>query len=169
MSHPNLTIKQEKFALAYMETSNAYEAYCRTYNVANQKRATIDRNAYQLVAKNTKMVARLATLKQELATRNSISIDWVLQGLKDNFMRSMQAVPVLDKQGNSTGEYTYQGAIANQSLKLIGEHLGMFAARDMLKEAPVQITRVTVVLPPGHEPPVIEGEGYTVDGDSISN
>jgi len=64
----------------------------------------------------------------------------------------MQAVPVLDKQGEPTGEYTYQGAVANRALELIGKHLGMFIDRDPRGDKPVQITQVTVVLPPGCEP-----------------
>jgi hypothetical protein len=36
--------------------------------------------------------------------------------LKENVERAMQIVPVLDKEGNSTGEFTYNGFVANKGL-----------------------------------------------------
>ena len=41
----------------------------------------------------------------------------------------MQAVPVTDREGNETGEYTYQGSVANRALELVGKELGMFHER----------------------------------------
>jgi len=38
----------------------------------------------------------------------------------------MQAKPVLDNQGEETGEYTYQGAVANRALELLGKNRGLF-------------------------------------------
>ena len=52
----------------------------------------------------------------------------------------------------------------DKNLILIGKYLGMFADTVPRGEQPVQITRVTVVLPAGNEPPVIEGEGHVVKG-----
>ncbi|HZT31192.1 MAG TPA: hypothetical protein VFA33_14985 [Bryobacteraceae bacterium] len=51
---------------------------------------------------------------------------WVLVQLRENVERSMQAVPVLDQEGTSTGEYRYEGAVANRVLESIGKELGMF-------------------------------------------
>ena len=79
--------------------------------------------------RNVEVAARLAELKAEAAKRNDISIDWVLRGLKANAERAMQAVPVLDKEGNETGEFRYEGAVANRAYELIGKHLGMFDER----------------------------------------
>jgi hypothetical protein len=41
----------------------------------------------------------------------------------------MQAVPVLDKEGNPTGEYQYNGFVANKALELLGREIGMFVER----------------------------------------
>jgi hypothetical protein len=30
-------------------------------------------------------------------------------------------------EGNETGEYTYQGSIANRALELLGKHVGMWS------------------------------------------
>ena len=53
-------------------------------------------------------------------------MEFVLIGLKDNFERAMTAKPVYDHDGDPTGEFTYQGSVANRSLELIGNHLKMF-------------------------------------------
>jgi len=47
----------------------------------------------------------------------------------------MQAVEVTDAEGNRTGVYTYQGAVANKALELLGRNIGMF--KD--DKAPVQV------------------------------
>ena len=58
--------------------------------------------------------------------RVSLTKEWILARLVENAERAMQAVPVLDREGNETGEYTYQGNVANRSLVLLGKEIGMF-------------------------------------------
>ena len=50
----------------------------------------------------------------------------MLERLEKNYERAMQEEPILDRDGNSTGEYKYQGMVANKALELIGRHLAMF-------------------------------------------
>ena len=38
----------------------------------------------------------------------------------------MQAVPVLDRDGNPMGSYNFNASGANRALELMGKHLGMF-------------------------------------------
>ena len=45
-----LTIKQEAFARAYVETGNASEAYRRAYNAENMKQESIAVRACELLA-----------------------------------------------------------------------------------------------------------------------
>jgi len=61
--------------------------------------------------------------------RVSLTKEWILARLVENAERAMQAVPVLDREGNETGEYTYQGNVANRSLELLGKEIGMFIER----------------------------------------
>jgi hypothetical protein len=58
-----------------------------------------------------------------------LSKAWVLERLRENVERSMQAKPVLDKEGQPTGEYRYEAAAANRALELIGKEIGMFVDR----------------------------------------
>jgi hypothetical protein len=46
--------------------------------------------------------------------------------LTENVQRAMQVEPVQDRDGNPTGQYIYQGGVANRALELLGKELGMF-------------------------------------------
>lgn len=64
----------------------------------------------------------------EGAERVHLTKQWVLDRLIENASRAMQAVPVMSKDG-PTGEYKYDGSVANRSLELLGKELGMFVDR----------------------------------------
>lgn len=68
----------------------------------------------------------IAKLRAERAERTAITADSILKRLDAVANRCMQAEPVLDKDGNKTGEYRFEAAGANKALELIGKHLGMF-------------------------------------------
>jgi phage terminase small subunit len=95
------------------------------------------------LAKDARIVARVAELMRAreektnqstaLAIRETgLSKAWVLERLRENVERSMQAKPVLDKESQPTGEYRYEGAVANRALELLGKELGMFIDRSHL-------------------------------------
>jgi len=92
------------------------------------------------LAKNPEIVARVGEItrareefkQRELqiaVERSAVSKTWVLERLKENVERSMQAIPVLDNEGNPTGEYQYNGFVANKALELLGREIGMFVER----------------------------------------
>lgn len=52
--------------------------------------------------------------------------EFVESRLVENVERAMQAKPVLDDKGQETGEWRYEGSVANRALELIGRSAGMF-------------------------------------------
>jgi hypothetical protein len=62
----------------------------------------------------------------------TVSKTWILERLKENVERAMTLKPVLDKDGNPTGEYQYNGFVANKALELLGREIGMFVERHEL-------------------------------------
>jgi hypothetical protein len=46
--------------------------------------------------------------------------EWVLTRLMENAERALQHVAVLDKERKPTGEYRYDGSVANRALELAG-------------------------------------------------
>jgi phage terminase small subunit len=54
---------------------------------------------------------------------------WVIETLMENVARSMQAKSVKTEEGQTIGEYQYQGSVANRALELLGKEVGMFIDR----------------------------------------
>ena len=76
-----LTPKQEAFALAYVETGNASEAYRRAYNAVKMKPETVNRTAKGLLD-NRKIAARVAELQAEHVERHKLTVDDLLAELE---------------------------------------------------------------------------------------
>ena len=69
-----LTLKQEDFCLAYVETGNATAAYRRAYSTANCKPATVNRLAFSTLNKPN-IEARIKELRAAHAERNAVTIE----------------------------------------------------------------------------------------------
>lgn len=71
----DLTVKQEAFARAYVETGNASEAYRQAYNVGvNTKPETVWRKASELLS-DGKVTARVDELQAEAKERTMITVE----------------------------------------------------------------------------------------------
>lgn len=77
-----LTPKQEKFCLVYLETGNASEAYRRAYDAAGMTQGTINVKASELLA-NDKISVRLAELRAPILKRHAITVDSLLAELEE--------------------------------------------------------------------------------------
>ena len=63
-----LTIKQEAFARAYVETGNASEAYRRAYNAENMQQITVTKRASELLARGD-IAGMVSEMRKELTER----------------------------------------------------------------------------------------------------
>lgn len=85
------------------------------------------------LANDVNVVARIRELTTRVTdqamTSSGIDRAWVIGKLVQNVERSMQAEPVYDNEGKPTGEYRYEGTVANQALGLIGKEIGMFSGQ----------------------------------------
>lgn len=122
--------KHELFAQELANGTTAEKAYEAAGYRANRGNATklkqnesILRRVPELLALREKMHGQSTAKAIE---KVALTKEWVLAKLIDNVQRASQAVPVLDAEGKETGEYRYQGAVANRALELLGKHLGMF-------------------------------------------
>jgi phage terminase small subunit len=77
-----LTQKQETFALSYVETGNASEAYRRAYDADEMKPASIHVKACQLLA-NGKVRLRVNELQAAAAQKAQITLESHLRDLAD--------------------------------------------------------------------------------------
>ncbi|MDP8772030.1 terminase small subunit [Serratia marcescens] len=77
-----LTIKQEAFCQAYIETGNASEAYRSSYAAENMKPESVNRKAKELLD-HVKISARVRELQGEIKQRHNVTIDSLLAELEE--------------------------------------------------------------------------------------
>ena len=76
----SLTPKQEAFCQAYIQTGNKSEAYRMSYNCSKMKQDTIAERASRL-SNEYKISTRIQELQSEVAERNQITVDELIQSL----------------------------------------------------------------------------------------
>lgn len=123
-NHAELTPKQQRFIQEYLIDLNGAQAAIRAGYAPGSAKVRASRLLDNPAVADA-IAARRAVLEQE----TGVTQQWVLQKLRENVERAMQAEPVLDREGKETGEYRYDGAVANSALNLLGKHLGMFGDR----------------------------------------
>lgn len=124
--------KHEQFAQLIAKGTSAAKAYREAgYEISD---SAVDAAASRLL-KHVKVSARIVELGEKVESEviKLIAIDkqWVIEKLITNVDRALQETPVVIG-GKKTGEYTYQGSVANRALELIGKELGMFIDRKEL-------------------------------------
>lgn len=77
----SLTLKQENFCLAYIETGNASEAYRRAYNTEKMKPESVNRLA-KAQLDNVKIASRIAELRAPVIANAQITLEQHLTDLK---------------------------------------------------------------------------------------
>jgi hypothetical protein len=121
------------------------EAYANAgYEPKDAKRAS---QLGSLLFRKPEIKARVTEVEEELreASLSDAMIDrtFILKGLKDNHDKASKAVAVLDRTGRPTGEYRYDGGVANRSLELMGKELGMFADRVIFDDLDKELADMT--------------------------
>lgn len=109
------------------------EQFCQEYvaNFFNGTKAAIASGSPEAGAhvtanrllKDVKIQSRIAEIIKDRETRTQITTDAVLAKTWEVFQRCMQEVPVLDSDGNETGEYVFKETGALKALELLGRHL----------------------------------------------
>lgn len=69
-----LTLKQEKFCLAYIKTGNATEAYRQTYSTANTKPASMNRIAAKLMD-NVNIISRIKEIRAPIIEKAQMTLE----------------------------------------------------------------------------------------------
>lgn len=124
--------KHEAVIQAYIADPEriGWKAYAKVYPKSSPRAAE---SSWSALIRNPVFAARIAELNAVVVekTAEAAGIDkaWVLAKLIENANRAMQAEPVVDDEGNPTGEHRYNGSVANRALELIGKELGMFVDR----------------------------------------
>jgi phage terminase small subunit len=78
----NLTLKQQNFVHAYLETGNASEAYRRAYDAREMKPESVGRKAAELMA-NGKITAKLDALREPVIAKVQLTLESHLETLRE--------------------------------------------------------------------------------------
>jgi phage terminase small subunit len=135
--------RHELFAQYMALGKKATEAYA-TAGFSPGKNGDNSRGAAQSASRllrNAAVSARINELSLQVqrsrSTKAWLDREFVIENLKRNLERAMQAEPVCDSDGNLMGEYRYNGTVANRSLELLGREIGMFVERTMQVKDPL--------------------------------
>lgn len=93
LSNGSLSIKQENFCLAYLETGNASEAYRKAGYSKGMSDKTVNEASVRLL-KNSKVIARLQKLREPIIERHNITIDDLIAELDENRQAALGAETV---------------------------------------------------------------------------
>jgi len=126
--------KHERFAQELAKGFSADKAYelagfkpNRGNAVTLKRKESISNRVAELLAEREAIHAQATA---DAIKSTALTKEWVIETLKENVARAMQAKPVRETEdGDAIGEYQYQGSVANRALELLGKELGMFVDR----------------------------------------
>lgn len=113
--------RHEAFCHALAKGKSADAAYQEAGYKANRHNAAA-------LARSEHISTRVAELQGMAAERVVVDRAWVIAKLTENVQRAMQEQPVM-VGGAESGQYKYDGSVANKALELLGKELGMFVDR----------------------------------------
>lgn len=182
-----MTPKQQAFVQAILEGRGPSEAYRLAYNTKKMLPATIKNNAYKLSQRND-IATTIAERRQVLANKAQVAQERLVEELARVAFADMAVYASWGPDGVTLKEHDQlpEGASVavaevSESVTRRGRHLKFklhdkkgaldslarilgYDKPDPRGDQPVQVTRLTVVLPPGHGPEgtVVEGSGQVV-------
>ncbi len=116
-----LNAKQELFCQEYMKDLNATSAAKR----AGYSKKTAHSSGPRML-ENVEVKARIQELMDKRSQKLQITAEKVLKDLEDCRIKCMQGEPVLDSEGNPTGEWKFEPHAAIRASELQGKHIKMF-------------------------------------------
>lgn len=119
--------RQKRFCQEYIKDLNAASAYLR----AGYKSNNPDVCGAKLLTK-VGIKSYINELLKERSKRTAIDADYVLYGIQDVVERCKQGKPVLDEDGNPTGEWRFEPNACLTGFKMLGQHLKLFTEKHEL-------------------------------------
>jgi phage terminase small subunit len=112
-----LTIKQERFAQAYVETGIGSEAYRRVYDTSNMLDKTVWEQASRLLARS-KVNARVEKLKADALARHQITVDRIMSEYSNVGFANMEDYLTVQDDGTA---YVDLSGLTREQMAAINE------------------------------------------------
>ena len=136
MAGKKLSIKQQSFCQEFLKHFNGTKSYQLIYSVVKENVAAA--SASRLL-RNVKIQAFLTVLTAKQAEKADITVEWIIQELKQMYERCQST---LSAPGAIAG--------ATKQLELLGKHIGMWIDRSELtiniKEVKVMVVQIQSVI-----------------------
>lgn len=116
-----MTSQQRQFCDEYLIDLNATQAAIRAGYSPQSARS----QASQLLD-NEDIQKYISERQEKVSNKLQYTLERVLLNFATIYERSMQGEPVLDFEGNPTGEWKFDASNANRANENIGKHLGFF-------------------------------------------
>lgn len=113
--------RRMRFIDAFLEEPNATKAALKAGFAAPSAHVTGGR-----LLRHPLVIAALEERRAALREAAGIDAQWVVQRLRLISDRCIQGEPVIDREGNQTGEWKFDAAGANKATELLGKTLGIF-------------------------------------------
>lgn len=124
MTEKKLTPKRQRFVDEYPIDFNGTQAAIRA---GYSKKAARKISSELLTIPDIQRA--IAKHKEKIAERNAVTVDYIVTKLRQNLDRAMQEEAVTDAEGNETGVFKYEGAVANRAIELMGKTIGAFTEK----------------------------------------
>ncbi len=118
-----LSTKHSRFCEEYVVDGNATQAYMRAGYKCSEDAARL---AASKLLTNNDVQAYIAELRVAQTARTGFDADEFERKTLEVLDRCMQNIPVLDTNGNPTGEYRFDSAGACRALDMLGKKLGVY-------------------------------------------
>ena len=115
------------FCREYLVDLNGTQAAIRAGYSANTAGQIAEQNLKKL-----EIQEYVQSLMDKRAERVELTSDYVINGIKEVVERCRQVVPVLDSEGNETGEYKFDAGNSLKGYELLGKHLKLFTDKQEL-------------------------------------
>ncbi|MCP4753401.1 MAG: hypothetical protein GY866_21130, partial [Proteobacteria bacterium] len=110
------------FSEEFVKHFNQTEAYQSVYGCDRLRAA----HGGSDLMKNPDVLQYISYLITSRRERTRVTADYVLNLLVTNAERCLQAVPVLDREGNEVGDWMWNAPALNKSAELLGKYMGMW-------------------------------------------
>lgn len=122
-----LTFKQAAFVREYLIDFNGKQAAIRAGYAENSAEVTASK-----LLSNPKVAAQVAENAKKHADKLDITAEYVLSTIRHTIERCAQAEPVLDRDGEPTGEYKFDASAVLKGSELLGKYLKLFTEKTEL-------------------------------------
>ena len=119
--------KHELYANAYVQTFNRKQSVIACG--VDPAVSSVNDIGFRM-ARRPEVKQRIKTLLAERVEEIAVNEDWIILRLAQIVERSMENEAILNRDGEETGEFKFDGRNANRALELIGNYLGMFKQKD---------------------------------------